>query len=200
MQYSPDAFDSFIKQKLDEVEVDPSMADDYWSKMDKDLTGDKEGLSTRNKFFYLCVCLQVLSSIFYLTYNEPAVAPIKDKAIKQAPAVIENKEVLSSKPSDVQPITKPHIVANRSGNNRDKVGLNKTIVSKPGNKSIDNTRAISKLQVTEQINPPKADISVSTNNKTIVQAPPVIAKDSIGTKELNPVKQKKKKSAVSIIW
>ena len=197
MQYSPDAFDSFIKQKLDEVEVDSSMADDYWSKMNNDCF-EKKGISVGKKFIYLSICLVVLSSIFYFTYNQFSEAPIKENAIKQTPAVIENEGVLDHKPSDAQSPNKSPIELRRTQNNTAKVKLNQIDESKAMTNAIDNTKTTNNALKQEDI--PSKEITVSNHNKTSMQAPTVILKDSVRAIESNPVIQKKKKGAVSIIW
>jgi hypothetical protein len=200
MQYSPDAFDSFMKQKLNEVEADSSMADEYWSKLDKDLT-QKKGLSARNKFFYFSVCLLILSSIVYLTYNDSAVAPIKDNAIKPSPVSMEKKEASNSKTSGVRTGDKANINIKGSGNTTSKVESKKKQEPKAGNRTTDNTSIGDKASAIENITPANTDIPVSTYSKTIVQSPSVIAKDSIkAVIEPSIINPKKKKNAVTIIW
>jgi hypothetical protein len=198
MQYSPDAFDSFIKQKLDEVEVDPSMADDYWSKMNNDLA-TKKGMSVGKKFFYLSLCLVFISSIFYFTFSEPSDAFIKEKAVKHTPAIKDNKELLSETPSDEQSQNNSPKVK-LTQNNTAKFDLHQRDERKAISKSTDNTRIIHESPASESVITSNAEIAVSNHNKTSTQAPPVIAKDSIRAIETNPVLPKKKKTPVTIIW
>jgi hypothetical protein len=200
MQYSPDAFDSFMKQKLNEVEADSSMADEYWSKLDKELT-QKKGLSARNKFLYFSVCLLVISSLVYLTYNKPAVAPIKDNTIKRSPVTIENNDASSNKPSDVRTGVKANSKIKSSSNSISKVESYKKLEKGTVNKATPIPKVSDKASAIENINPAKIDIPVSTYNKTITQSPPVIVKDSIRAGiEPNLITPKKKKNAVTIIW
>jgi hypothetical protein len=200
MQYSPDAFDSFMKQKLNEVEADSSMADEYWSKLDKELT-QKKGLSARNKFFYFSVCLLVISSLVYLTYNKPEVTPIKDNAIKRSPVTIENNDASSNKPSDVRTGVKANSKIISSSNSISKVESHKKLEKRTVNKATPIPKVSDKASAIENINPAKIDIPVSTYNKTITQSPPVIVKDSIRAGiEPNIITPKKKKNAVTIIW
>jgi hypothetical protein len=197
MQYSPDAFDSFIKQKLNEVEVDPSKADDYWSKMNNDLT-QKKGFSGGKKFIYFSLCLVVLSSIFYFVPNEPSDAPVAEKALKQTPAITRNEDSSNQQLSDAPLYNKPHNEVEIKQKITNKVKSNQTDETKTATRITDNTGIDN--NTTAQENLPAKDNKVADQNKPTTHALPVTAKDSVRAVESNPVIPKKKKTPVTIIW
>lgn len=193
MQYSPDAFDSFIKQKLDEVEVDPSLSEKYWSKMNMEAAGAKR-FSFRNKLFYFSICLIFLSAIMFIALNESEEVPVKNAAIKPTTLSNENKaEVKTNSLKPEQGYTQK-ITTMKPGLN----DVKKNYKAPQERKSAFDKVTIETSSQTENINPLKGDVPISTINKSIITLP-VIPRDSMRNLESIPPSPKKKKP-VNIIW
>ena len=189
MQYSPDAFDNFIKQKLNNVEVDPSLADDYWSKMNNNSV--RRGMSLKNKIFYLSVSLLLLVGIFFFTYYKPQQVPVKDLHNTQPHSLNKNKEVTTGKDNDEELFKE----INSDAQSPIQGITNKPAAGKKNELKQDNVKIENS---SENIKQDKIDIPTTSNNSNLTVAP-VISKDSLQSSEPN-VPVKKKKTSITIIW
>lgn len=84
MQYSPDGFENFLRNKLDEVKPDPSLQDQLWADFEK--MNQQKKPRGGNKWFTGLGLIIVAVAVYLLVANDPAA----DEASRTSPQEQEN--------------------------------------------------------------------------------------------------------------
>lgn len=220
MQYSPDAFDSFIKGKLEEVEVDASLAQHGWqqfSAQQSSNTGNK--LKTTRFYIFTGITIVTISILLLLLpFNNKKLINQNNIQLNQEKQEVEKTATDVNSPSEYNNGNQSESKHNIQLHSADKVNNLKSLPTKNNirvEKSVkpsDERNTGSQLSVSERANDPltnifnkekiKADSSTTTKNNIIPPGGFRTKTDTLSTQQKilsNPSLENKKKK-VNIIW
>jgi hypothetical protein len=210
MQCSPDAFDSFIKGKLEEVEVDASLAQHGWqqfSEQQSSNTGNK--LKTTRFYIFTGITIVTISILLLLLpFNNKKLINQNNIQLNQEKQEVEKTATDVNSPSENIKGNQFESKQNIQVHSTDKVNNLKSLLTKNNGrveKSVnpsDERRANDPL--TNIFNKEKitADSSATTKNNIIQPGGFSNKTDTLSTQQKilsNPSLEKKKKK-VNIIW
>lgn len=220
MQYSPDAFDSFIKGKLEEVEVDASLAQHGWQQF-SEKQSSSTGFKSKTTRFYIFTCITIVTISILLL-----LLPFNNKKLINQNNTQQNKEKQEAEktatdvnsPSENIKSNQFESKQNIQVHSADKVNNLKSSLRKNNSrvenslKPSDERNTGSQLSISERANDPLTNIfnkekitadSSATNKNNIIPPGGFRNKpDTLFTQQKilsNPSLENKKKK-VNIIW
>jgi hypothetical protein len=187
--YSPDPFDDLIKAKLNEVEVDASLADKYWQPM-KD--SSSQNLSGKIFFKYWLSAFVLVVILFLLIRMVSGTSDVSPEANNN-----EQVQQNNSHPLEKDSITKTETVKSTMPQKSSKYSASiVTDVSNKRNLGIpDSAYALAQ--------PIPADVSdsvVKKDNVQITVKPPIDSIKRVDSITSKPQQQTKKRKPSFIIW
>ena len=196
MQYNPDAFENFLKSKLDEVEADATQQELLWNQLS---TSDRKKKWWENYKVLIVLSLLIFAGIYSFIQwenfsNDKAVklnVPVKEDAFKlPAPDSVQAGTLNDNKELNHEPAIK-------------RFSLKKSTTVKglvKSNSQNEYTRIITAPTKETEASTTKEPVNV---NPSIVQIRPeaqLVIKDSLAIIIEQKAEDKKKKKAVYIIW
>lgn len=199
MQYSPDAFENFLKNKLDEVKPDPSLQDQLWADFEKMEVQKKRG---GGKKWFFGFAILMVGLVTYLAWPGTNV-------IEQS----QNNKAATRTPADTQSPAADIAVSNPVDTTSNTITIDEQPAVTNEHETINRKPLAAQPQADENeepnsiISPEKSTIVVP--ERTIAQpeasarvvtvpANTTIPADTLANKS-NPA-NKKKKTPVHIIW
>lgn len=207
MQYSPDAFDSFMKEKLEEVEPDPALAEYYWNKIDPEI--NRGGSPGRRRFIYFSLSLLTVAIATYLT------VPFLDDPPQKKPH-LETAIPRYEQPGTIKSGSRPPVVVIPAGENKPSPITRQPHISSTGITATHSTAETAskalpspdtagryKLTSGDVLQVGKPDIIKTTQPDSLTNTKGIttlVSKDSNQARHQKLPGKEEKKTRVNIIW